>query len=407
MSGLQFDLPLGDTEVKQKIDSPSGFSVGYKESKLRHGADMADKTYNHIIKGYEDFKDNEDAYTNYIDLWDNNRHRYNTAVKNNIFSLDDDNNVIEGEGHFIGASLLFNIDSVKGALLADRNGLTKDTFENTYAQLTQEEAAQLAKDKEGTSTLGYIGGTIAGYATEPETAIDFASPGKVIGSTILRGAGKAFGIEALFAGASETQRQLDISKHMERSQQEYTLWDSMQEILINSGFAGALRGIGSAVLDWNTIRKINSKIPDKTDKDIFARYAQRENFKLTENSNKHLMLMDKAEADIEAGKNADISGQTDIEINSKTDEAIEEVSFINEISKDKELLEGQTQMNKDFEELKPLKLEETNNPYEGMAEPEEAELLIKEFSNDPEMAAGLKELEELEAQAKPVVKDVE
>ena len=38
MSELQFNLPLGNTA--KKPDVASGFDVGYRETKLRHGADI-------------------------------------------------------------------------------------------------------------------------------------------------------------------------------------------------------------------------------------------------------------------------------------------------------------------------------------------------------------------------------
>jgi len=400
MAELQFDLPLGNTEAKK--EDLSGFQVGYQETKLRHGVGIEDKTYQRILKGYPDYQENAEAYQSFASTWDNEKLRYSVAMKHNTFVLDEQDEVVAGEGHYPGASLLYDMDTIKGYLLAIKNGYTQDGFEEVYGTISQEEAQRIAKAKDGTSLWGNIAGTLAGYATEPETAIDFASPGKIVGSTIAKGAVKAFAVESLYAGVSEVMRQQKIREHMERAGLEYTLWDSTKEVLVNAGFAGMLRGIGSAVLDWSVVSKINRGITNSTDKEIFDRFARRENFKLTQNTTKHLNLLDEAEAKIEVGKNADITAQTDIDINTKTDEAIEGVNFRDELSDD-----YQTK-GYDIEE-KALN-DTVNAPeiaddiYGGMATNDDGDALIKEFATHPDIEAELREIEALEANIKSGIK---
>ena len=393
MAELQFDLPLGDTEAKK--EDLSGFQVGYQETKLRSGAGIADKTYQKILTSYPDYNDNAEAYQQFASLWDNNRVRYTHAMNNRTFALDDNDEITDGEGHFAGASLLYDMDAIKGYLLAEKNGFNQMGFDAVYGSITEEESKRLGKAKEGTSLMGNIVGTLAAYGAEPETIVDFASPGKIIGSTIAKGAAKAFAIESLYAGASEVMRQEKIKEHMERAGLEYSLWDSTQEILINSGFAGAIRGVGSAVLDWTVVNKINKGITNATDKEIFDRFARRENFKLTQNTTKHLHLMDQVEADVEVGKNTDVSLHTDIDINTKADEAIEPTNFREELSNDYQV-KGYDADEKILDDnIKAPEI--TDDVYGGMVNKDDGDALIKEFATHPDIEAELKEIEALEA----------
>ena len=295
-------------------------------------------------------------------------------------------------------SLLYDMDAIKGYLLAKKNGFTQELFLETYGEITREESERLAKAKEGTSLVANIAGTLSGYITEPETLIDFASPGKIIGSTIAKGAAKAFVTEAAYAGVSEVMRQKKIRQHMERAGLEYTLWDSTKEVLINSGFAGTLRGIGSAVMDWRVVSKINNGITNATDKEIFDRFARRENFKLTQNSNKHLRLMEQTEADIEAGKNTEVSAHTDIDINTRTDDAVEANDFRQRLGEDyvAKGYDAEEKALNDTIEADPI----PDDVYGGMATNEDGDALIREYATHPEIEAELRELDELELRMK-------
>ena len=396
MAELQFDLPLGDTE--KEPEELSGFQVGYQETKLRHGAGIEDKTFQRLLTNYPDYNENAEAYQSMASVWDNNKPGYVAAIDNNVFALTEDNEVTVGEGHNAGMSLLYDMDAIKGYLLAKKNGFTQELFLETYGEITREESERLAKAKEGTSLVANIAGTLSGYITEPETLVDFASPSKIIGSTIAKGAAKAFVTEAAYAGVSEVMRQKKIRQHMERAGLEYTLWDSTKEVLINSGFAGTLRGIGSAVMDWRVVSKINNGITNATDKEIFDRFARRENFKLTQNSNKHLRLMEQTEADIEAGKNTEVSAHTDIDINTRTDDAVEANDFRQRLGEDyvAKGYDAEEKALNDTIEADPI----PDDVYGGMATNEDGDALIREYATHPEIEAELRELDELELRMK-------
>ena len=397
MAELQFNLPLGNTEGEK--EDLSGFQVGYQETKLRHGIGIEDRTYQRLFKTYPDYTENAEAYQSMASTWDNEKIRYATVLKHRTFALDDNDEIVAGEGHYPGASALYDMDSIKGFLLAEKNGFNENRFNEVYGQIAGEEAQRLAKAKEGTSLMANIAGTLAGYVTEPETLVDFASPGKIIGSTIAKGAAKAFVTESAYAGVSEVMRQQKIREHMERAGLEYTLWDSTKEILINSGFAGTIRGIGSTISDWRVVSKINKGITNATDKEIFDRFARRENFKLTENSTKHLNLMEDVESKVEAGKDVDVSAHTDIDINTKTDDAVEANSFRDGLGEDYQAKGYDIEEKALDDNVKAPEI--TDEVYGGMATNEDGDALIKEFATHPEIEAELKELEELELSIKP------
>lgn len=393
MAKIQFDLPLGNSESLEE-ESLNGIEVGFKETRLRSGVGIEDKTYQRILTSYPDYKDNSDDYQQFAGLMDNNRARYTHALNNKTFALDEDDNIIDGENGFVGSSLLYDMEAMRGYMLAENNGFNSVGFDSVYATITEEESKSLAKEKEGTSLIGQVAGSLGAYAYDPLTLIDIASPGKIIASTVLKGAAKAFGVEAAFAATSEIARQEEIKKHMARAGLEYTLWDSTKEIIMNAGFGGLVRGIGSAVVDYKTFSKINSGITNATDKEIFQRFAKRENFKLTQNTTKHIQIMEKVEDDINNGKDVDVSALTDIDINTKVDPNIQPVSIIEELSNDYKAkgYDIEEKALDDNIKAKPI----VDDVYGGMATNDDGDALIKEFYSDAEIQAELKQIEEME-----------
>jgi len=393
MERYEADMPLGDTEEIQE-ETPSGFSVGWDVAQLSYGADVEDETYKSIHSKYKDYSKNAEYYDAWknVENWtieNNNRWRHQSAIDRNVFALDENNSVIRSENNWAGIEYLYDMDAIKGALLSQKNGFNKDVFNAEYSNITKSHSNRLAKEREGTSTAGYITGTLAGHMLQKETAIDFMSPGKIMGKSIIGGAAKAFATEFGFALVGETLREQRITEHMEKAGLEYTLWDSVENILINSGFAGAIRGIGSAVIDKVTFNKIKNGIPDKTDKEIFERFARRENYRLTNNTNKHIDLMHKAKNDMDNGKVADVAEHTEIDIETKTSDAVEEVSIADELAvreKEQGLPEQTQKFEADFDETPTYKDATDSDPYEGMTTTKEADELNAEMAEfDPEI----------------------
>ena len=218
MEQFQGEMQLGDTEAVEE-ESRNGFSVGWDVAELSYGGDVEAETFSKIHSSYADYSDNSQFY----DAWKNiedysissdNRFYHRVAIEKGLFLLDDKNNVIAGENHWSGLDFLYDMDAVKGALLARKNGYSEEVFNNEYSNITKSHSERLAKEKEGTSTAAYIAGSLASHILQPETAIDFMSPGKIMGKTILSGAGKAFATEAGFALVGETIREQRTREHM-------------------------------------------------------------------------------------------------------------------------------------------------------------------------------------------------
>ncbi len=402
-------------ETLKQSQAKGAYQIGWETANLSYGGNVEEEAYTNIHSSYKDYSDNQDAYDAWrdVDEWtisSDQRGIYETIIADGSYILDENDNVVPGENQWAGMDLLYNMDAVKGALLAKKNGFTKDTFNAEYSNITKTKSDELAKARGNSPELGYYLGTLAGHVAQPESAIDFMSPGKIMGTSIIKGAAKAFATEAGFAVVGETIREQRTREHMARAGLERTLWDSVETILINSGFAGSIRGIGSAVLDGATVAKIKNGIPDATDKEIFARFAQRENYKLTGNTKKHIDIMDKVKNDIDKGKPVDVAEHLEIDIATKTDDAVEEVSLADELvihEADKGFPEAAQKFEKEFDETPSIKEVTENDPYEGMTTVKEADEVIAEMSDfSPEIKAELEaikvEKQALNAQAQKV-----
>lgn len=386
----------------------SGFSVGWDQAMLSYGGDLEEETYTKIKTNFPDYQDNQLAYDAWTSVNDwsfgsSNAVRYERAVEDGTFKLDAQNNVILGDNGFRGVEVLFDMDAVKGALLAKKHGYTNETFNQTYSELTQSKSQDLAVRAEGTGTAGRIAGIIAGHVAQPETVQEVVtSPAKVMGQSVLGGMGKAFVAEGTVGAVGEVARERRIREHMERANLEYTLWDSTQQILLGAGLGGMFRAIGSGLVDSATKSKILKQIKNPHDKDIVNRFFRREEYKLTKNTQAHIALMQKAMDDINNNRPVDVSGVTDIDIKTKTDPNIEEVSLRDELTLRDEA-NGYPEQVQKFEDdyaKAEIKIDEEPNgavkavddidEYDGMATKEEGDELLKEMSEvDPEIKAEL------------------
>lgn len=399
----------------------SSFAIGVEQAQLSMGEGIEDEAYTKIISGFEDYRGNEQYY----DAWKNvstesawnllgkgiNDVRYRSIVTDDMFKLDENDNVVRGSKGFFGAELLYDMDAVKGMLLANKNGFDELALKTAYSEITQTKSQELALQAEGKSIVGRVGGIIAGHLAQPQTLAEVAmSPHRVMGQTILGGMAKAAGIETLVVIPGEISREQRTKQHMEAAGLEYGLWDSVQNVLINSGLGGLIRGAGSGIVDANTVRQINKRIVDPTDKTIVNRFFQREAYRLTNDTNKHIALVQKSLNDMNENKAVDVSQHTDIDINAKTDPEIEEISLDAELTK-KDMANGYQDEVQSFENdyakagpipeesyMGDIRPDQDLDTYAGMATKEEGDELIKEMAElDPEIKA---ELEELQAEMK-------
>lgn len=402
MPQLEIGLPLKDIE---KPEPTTGWRAGWESTGLSYGDGIMEESVDRITKTYTDYSDHEEAYKAYASMTefntagslaseDKRRSYYNDAIKNGVFALDDDFNVVPGASHFNNAEMLYDTNIIKGALLAQRQGLNEDVLNVTYSQVVEEKAKALDEERKQSSQWRFHTAAFAGHVFRKETIVDFASPAKIMAGTLWKGAAKAFAVEASLATVGEIAREEQRHRHMEKANLDYTLWDSVENILIGAGLAGSIRGAGSAVQDWATFKKISSKVRTVEDKALFERYARRENFKLTQDTRKHIALEEKAVRDIDEGRVADVADHTEIDINTKVDDTIEEVNINDEVAKANPVNQDDIKVfERELDEVAEVKDPTEADPYEGMVEPKVADETINEVIDDPEIKALYDEIE--------------
>ena len=418
MDTLQSTIPLGkieDENVERSFFDDAGTSWDIASLSFGDGVDIASRQS--TFAAYPDYKDNEKSYKAYEDMsvWYRSassekleRQLIDKAIDENKFTLDANGNLAPGENASPITMFMFDNDAVKGGILARNNGWDKKIADQSYIDETAKQAEALAVKAKGSSTAAKITGTLAGYMFRQETALEVAtSPAKVVGSSILGGMGKAFVTEFAIGAFGETLRESSIREHMAKANLDYTLWDSAKNILIGAGLAGSLRAIGSGAVDANILRKVDSAGLDATDKEILNRYFRREQYKLTTNSRANLELLQKAEDDINKGKQVDVSDHTDIDIETKTDADIEANSMPDLIAEEQIAKGTQKQIDDiqaDVDNTKPLEFND-EDIYDGMATPQEAdEVIMKMGDIDPEIKA---EMEAIEAERTALVSNVD
>lgn len=398
-------IPLGTIEQEEtERNFLDDVSTSWDIVNLSFGDGVDVASRNSTFAKYPDYKENEQYYKAYEDTssWYKpssmekmDREMLEIAVNENKFDLDADGNVVAGENTSPITLNLFDLDAVKGALLARRNGWGSDVANQAYIDETAKQSKELATKAQGSSTSAKVVGTLAGYLFRKETAMEIAaSPAKIVGKTIMGGVGKAFVTEFGIAVFGETLREQQIREHMAKADLDYTLWDSVRNILIGAGLAGTIRGIGSGAVDYNTLRKIRNSDGYKnlaaTDKEILGRYLRREQMKLTTNSRANVELLRKAETDLNNGKTVDVSEHTDIDIETLTDDAVEEVSMPKIMADENtEALRNVDELHKQIDEVKPIQ-QMDDDIYEGMATPQQADELFNEMAEiDPEIKVEL------------------
>ena len=201
----------------EKVEK-SSFAIGMEQAQLSMGEGIEDEAYTKVISGFEDYRDN----SQYYDAWKNvsvesdwnllgkgvNDVRYRRIIEDNMFKLDINDNVVRGASGFLGAELLYDMDAVKGMLLANKNGFDELALKVAYSEITKGKSQELAQQAEGKSLVGRVGGIIAGHLAQPQTLMEVGmSPQKIMGKTILGGMAKAAGIEALVMMPGELSRE--------------------------------------------------------------------------------------------------------------------------------------------------------------------------------------------------------
>ena len=400
----------------------SGVGTVVDQVNLSYGDDVAEESRAEVFRGYENYEDNKKFYDAYADntSWykhekteDLNRNIIEKHIENGRFTLDNQGNVVDSEDNWT-TGMIFDMDMVKGALLAKQNGWGATAAKTAYKDFSAKKGAELQKEAEAKDVgLGQLAlGMVAGHGFRETTLKEIAvSPQRVIGTTIASAAMKAFTVEAGIAVAGEIERETQIAKHKELADEEYGLWDSAKNIMLAAGFAGGIRAGGSAFVDWRTISAIKGRgvgaiakelekkgIPvedAKLQEEIVTRFMRREQYMLTNNTTKHVDMMHKAERDIDNGKPVDLTKHTEISIEDKVKEIDPEsnIDDVVENSLEMEVKSAPEMQKVDIEtkaveetvdtvtEFKPLS---KDDPFEGSATRQEGETLIEEAGNKAE-----------------------
>jgi len=430
MEQYQGDELLGDTEAGIGVDRSwiEDTSKQWDVVKLSYGDNIDVEARTATFKKYQDYDSNQRYYDAWADtdVWHrnagadaNNRIVHENAILNSKFKLDENGNVVNGEGATPISKYLYDLDAIKGGLLAQANGYTKDIESQEYANLTKEKSQNLAAELKGSSTSSMIAGIVLGHGSRAETVMEIAaSPAKIMGSTLWKGVGKAFVTEFAVGLMGETLREQQIKTHMENADLDYTLWDSVQNIFIGAGLAGSIRGIGSAAVDMRTLQKISkkdstqllknmrveagAKTSDITglNKEILERYFRREQMKLTTDSRANIELLHKVQDDIDNGKSADIEDFTDIPMETKVADDLEANSLPDEVALEhqgRNTVEQINEIQKQVDEVPVWKEATIEDPYGGMVEPKVADEIVGEqAAKRPEIQAELDEIKRLE-----------
>lgn len=388
-----------------------GVVAGFQKGELDEGIYVDEETRKYMFEKYPDYKNNSKYYDAYADLkkwWldETNeavmRSQIDDAVESGRFTLVD-GKVVDRDTSWFNDSFMYDMDAVKGAILARNNGYNDVKFKSAYAEYSKERGKELERTMSG-APVGSVVGQIGNYLYSKEGAFEIAgSPTKVVGQTMMMMAAKRFGIEASLAmvgGLGREQRKLE---HAEKAKSNYGLAQAAENVLWEMGFAGGFGATGSLLLDgltWNQVRKRMAgkwgEI-DASSKDILERYFRREEYKLTNSVVKHEDLIIKAQSDIDEGRPVDVADELDIPIEEKIPEGTESISLKDEVtlSRIESGIDNDIEnITKELEDTPDIPDEITEKKYGELAEDADGDQLIQDIAElDPEIKAEAEALE--------------
>ncbi len=326
----------GDEDDKWYI--PDSIEAGYKENRANRDYEYHDvQAYKKVFSKRDNYKDNQVAYDAFANMSHINKERYKASIKNGDFVLDDNGTMIQKTENI---GLLFDHHEMKGALLSNAS---KDELDFEFMNSVKSEMKKY-QDKEYTTmgTIGNVIGNIGGWLAEDNSILELLTPTKIVGPSVWKNVGKAFGVEFTAASVVETIKQfqprgiVDLKKRAELDD-FYT--QAGYEIGVNAVGAAVFRGFGSFVEDKYIQKKIADKVKRKIDAGIISRtdeqlwniYNLRMGAKLIKDHKHHRQAMEKLHEYVDANKPVRI--ETDIDINTKIDDGVESVNINDEVAK--------------------------------------------------------------------------
>lgn len=340
-------IPLVDVDeldAKRNEFSVDTLQSGFNrtvETGLGRSYDHVDRLANdEIIKNLPDYNENKEAYDSYLDLLPEQKDVYRSAIEKGAYTIGSDGEVIAADGITMMGRLLtkkggfFKEDALKGIILANAQGVTQTTLDDKFKEF---HTNNIKKYQNQTFTTAGAAadmiGSLGAYFTEPEIALEiFGVPSRIFGKTIVGNAAKAFGYEAGVASVSEAIRQFKPTGVMalnKRAKVDYTLADGGMQVLVNAGFAGTLRGLGSGIQDTLLLNTIKSRTPDADAYAVFSRWNERQLSKTILNQTAYDVSMRTLSEELNNNRMPEI--ETDINIMERASPDIQAVNIQEEV----------------------------------------------------------------------------
>ena len=336
-------IPLVDVDelaAKRNEFSVDTLQSGFNrtvETGLGRSYDHVDRLANdEIIKNLPDYNENKEVYDSYLDLLPEQKEVYRSAIEKGAYTIGSDGEVVAADGITMMGRLLtkkggfFKEDALKGIILANAQGVSQTTIDDKFKEI---HTNNIKKYQNQTFTTAGAAadmiGSLGAYFTEPEIALEiFGVPSRIFGKTIVGNAAKAFGYEAGVASVAEAIRQFKPTGVMalnKRAKVDYTIADGGMQVLINAGFAGTLRGLGSGIQDTLLLNTIKSRTPDADAYAVFSRWNERQLSKTILNQTAYDVSMRTLSEELNKNRMPEI--ETDINIMERASPDIQAVNI--------------------------------------------------------------------------------
>lgn len=345
--------------------------------------DIEEQAYKNLTSKYDDYEMNQDAYNSLSSFSETDHAVMNYVKSREIFKLNKSGQVVPGSGYFTGADYIISKDKIKGTLLAEKHGFSDKAYTTEIKRIDKELKAKL--EEKDVNPVGAAIGALGSYFLDPHTAVDFASPGRIVGNTVVGGAVKAFVAEGMYAGVGEGMRQTRAMEYKQLVGESYGLWDATKQVLVASGIGGVARAVGSIVNDVYNILKSGSHILPE-DRAIMENFIRQEEHSMADSVVQNEAAITKASAQLDNGEAVDVS---DIATKHPEDLADPEVEAVNLYEEANAEMADHISINKAELEVEASKAVNPEDDYFGMDKE-----YVDDALTDPEIAAELKALDE-------------
>jgi hypothetical protein len=438
-----FDNTIPTEKYKYEEESPTytwyeGMTAAWELSDVSiYGEGVSETSREDTFKVYPDYQKNKKYYNAYADNTSFIQH-FNTEDKDRAFveqGIESGRFTLNAKGEVVDskktwASFTYDYDMIKGALLAKQNGWSKDAEKAAYKSHVQGEVKRLTELASNNTFAQSATGVVGSFIANPWFALEVGlSPGWIAGKTIAQGALLSFGAEFTVAALGEIGREAEVRRHKDIMDEEYGLWESTMNVLVNASIAGFSRAAGSVVADKWMLKGIKEEVAksakleaevikakgksdistkkmllrlDGTDRDTLKRFVRREEYKLTQDTNRHIDAAYKAEYDLNKGNKVDIEEHLDIDGDVKFNtHDVEEISLGDEVKMNfSDMSKAADDIAKEVDDVKPIEEISDADPYEGRASKEEGEALIREVEMGNEFDEIETQIIELKAKKK-------